>query len=231
MTGCRGSNPNVKMKDSGIEWLGEVPEHWSVAPIYSKYLVQLGKMLDAKRITGKFLVPYLRNIDVQWDMINIDDLPKMDIQPEERNRFRLEKGDLLVCEGGEVGRAAIWKDEIEECYYQKALHRLRPIGKSEFPRFMYYLLVTASWCGLFKATGNPNTIDHLTAEKLRRHRFPFPLFTEQKKISDYLDKVCDETTKIISKMQANINLLLEYRTTLISEVVTGIIDVRYKAIP
>ncbi len=227
----KGLDPNVKMKDSGIKWLGEMPEHWAVAPVYSRYSVQLGKMLDSKKITGQFLVPYLRNVDVQWDRIDVDNLPEMDIQPEERKRYGIIPGDLIVCEGGEVGRAAIWEGAIKECYYQKALHRLRPLDSQESPRFMYYLLYTAANRGLFKATGNPNTIDHLTAEQLRRHRFPFPPGPEQDLIANRLDETCIQTDRLIDKIVFSINLLYEYRTTLISDVVTGKIDVRDEVIP
>ena len=64
-------------KDSGVEWLGEVPEHWGVCALNYRYEVELGKMLDEKRITGNHLGPYLRNTDVQWNRINVEDLPQM----------------------------------------------------------------------------------------------------------------------------------------------------------
>ena len=102
-------------KDSGVEWLGKIPVHWEIAPLYARYEVTLGKMLDSKRVTGEFSGPYLRNVDVQWDEVNTEDLPEMDFAPWERERYRLRPGDVLVCEGGEVGRTATWRGEIEEC--------------------------------------------------------------------------------------------------------------------
>ena len=113
-------------KDSGVEWLGEIPAGWEVAPVYARYEVALGKMLDAKRVTGQCSGPYLRNVDVQWDRVNTEGLPEMDFAPWERDRYSVRPGDLLVCEGGEVDRTAIWRGEIGECFYQKALHRVRP---------------------------------------------------------------------------------------------------------
>ena len=66
-------------------------------------------MLDSKRITGNYLLPYLRNVDVQWDQVNIKDLPTMDIAARRiSERYTVQQGDLLVCEGGEVGRCALW---------------------------------------------------------------------------------------------------------------------------
>ena len=103
----RGLNPDVRMKPSGVEWMGDVPEHWDIASVGFRYSVKLGKMLDEKQITGQHLKPYLRNVDVQWDSINTEDLPMMDFPFDQQERFRLVIGDLLVCEGGEIGRAAI----------------------------------------------------------------------------------------------------------------------------
>jgi type I restriction enzyme S subunit len=206
--------------------MGQIPAHWKVAPVYARYQVQLGKMLDQKQITGEHLRPYLRNIDVQWDQINTIDLPEMDFPPSSRARFVLQPGDLLVCEGGEPGRTAIWQGDLEECYYQKALHRLRPHRKSDLPRFLYYVVRSAARQGVFVATGNPNTIDHLTAEKLRKHRFAFPPIEEQHTIADYLDRETAKIDALIAEIETGIAHLEEYRTALISAAVTGKIDVR-----
>jgi hypothetical protein len=88
----KGLNPNVPMKDSGLEWIGAMPAHWTLPPVADRYFVELGKMLDEKRITGTHLTPYLRNVNVQWDDVRTDELPEMDIAPHEAERY-------LVCEG------------------------------------------------------------------------------------------------------------------------------------
>ena len=214
------------MKDSGIEWLGEIPEHWETPPVYARYQVQLGKMLDSKQISGEHLAPYLRNVDVQWDAVNVQGLPEMDFSQADRQRFALCRGDLLVCEGGEVGRTAVWDAQIAECYYQKAIHRLRPVGGRDHGRFFYYVMWVAAHIGVFEAGGNPNTILHLTAEMLRAQRYPAPPVAEQQSIARFLD---DETARIdtlITKNHQLIAKLQEYRTALISAAVTGKIDVR-----
>ncbi len=105
--GVKRFRPYPAYKDSGVEWLGKIPAHWEVAPLYARYEVALGKMLDAKRVIGENSGRYLRNIDVQWDAVNTEGLPEMDFAPCERDRYLLRPGDLLVCEGGEVGRTAI----------------------------------------------------------------------------------------------------------------------------
>jgi type I restriction enzyme S subunit len=225
-TVTRGLDPNVPLKDSGVEWLGEIPTHWEVVPLYARYEVALGKMLDAKRITGEYPGRYLRNVDVQWDAVNTDDLPEMDFHPSEHDRYRLRHGDLLVCEGGEIGRTAIWRGELEECFYQKAIHRVRPLSEHEVPRFLYYVMSALANGGVFAAGTNPNTIDHLTAVQLRHYRVPFAPAKEQRVIAAYLDRETAKIDALISRIREAIDLLKEFRTALISAAVTGKIDVR-----
>jgi len=222
----KGCDRTVPMKGSGIEWLGEIPAHWSTPPLYARYSLELGKMLNESRISGEYLVPYLRNIDVQWDFINQNDLPEMDIRPNEYQRYLVQAGDLLVCEGGEAGRSAS-VPEIE-CHlgYQKALHRLRPLTSEESPRFLYYTMVWAASLGVFLAGGNPNTIPHLTGEKLRLYRLPKPPLAEQIEIASFLDKQTVQLHQQVTQVKAVIDKLKEYRTALITNAVTGKIDVR-----
>ncbi|MXY43429.1 MAG: restriction endonuclease subunit S [Dehalococcoidia bacterium] len=223
-----GLDPSPRLKPSGFEWLGDVPEHWAVAPLYTRYSVDLGKMLKEDRTRGDHLVSYLRNVDVQWDQINFDDLPQIDIGPAEFERYTVLPGDLLVCEGGEVGRAAIVPECDEPFAYQKALHRLRP-KKAENPRFMFYMLRFAVAQGIFQAGGNPNTILHLTGEMLRRYRFPQPPHEEQAVIAAFLDHEMERLDGLASEVETAIERLQEYRTALITAAVTGKIDVRESA--
>ena len=220
-------DPNVRLKPSGVEWLGDVPEHWEVTALYHKYSQILGKMLDAKKVVGDHLLPYLRNTDVQWDRINVDDLPTMDISPNEYERYTVRPDDLLVCEGGDVGRSALWSGELAICGFQKALHRLRSI-RGDIPRFLYYVLRVASNRDVFN-DGHVSTIAHLTGEKLRLHRFPFPPIPEQSAIVEHLDKATAETDAAIDRARRQIELMEEYRTRLIADVVTGKLDVREAA--
>lgn len=176
----RTGRPYPVYKPSGVEWLGEAPEHWDVAALRHRYSSELGKMLDAKRITGDHLLPYVRNIDVQWDRVNTVGLAQMDIASEEYARYTLDQGDLLVCEGGEVGRCAIWSGEIPLCGYQKAIHRVRSLDRSrDNARHLLYVMRAGARIGVFLADGSENTIAHLTGVKLRRHRFAFPPKHEQ----------------------------------------------------
>ena len=209
----------LECRESGIKWLGEIPAHWDIAPVYARYKVALGKMLDAKRVTGESSGRYLRNVHVQWDAVVVEDLPEMDFPPSERNRYRLQPGDLLVCEGGEVGRTAMWNGELDECFYQKAIHRVRPRSDSEIPRFFYYLMYTLAKRGVFAAGGNPNTIDHLTAVQLRHYRVPFPESGEQRAIPAFLDRETAQIDALVAMKERLIELLQEKRTALITRAV------------
>jgi len=223
----RGLDPSVPLKPSGIPWLGDIPKHWEVISLRIRYSVELGKMLDAKRITGRHSIPYLRNRDVQWDRVLTDDLPVMDIPPSEFARYTVKRGDLLVCEGGQVGRSAFWEEQLPVCGFQKALHRVRCLdGSRDHSRFFFYQMQLAAGRGVFSADGNENTFAHLTCEKLRRHRFAFPPFTEQNAIADHLDGELRQFQLAISRLEREIELLREYRTRLVADVVTGKVDVR-----
>ena len=213
-------------KLSHVEWLGEVPETWDVVALRHRYSQCLGKMLDSKRITGDYSVPYLRNVDIQWDQINVDNLPIMDISPHEYERFTVKRDDLLVCEGGEVGRCALWSDELTKCGFQKALHRLRPrTTGQDVPRFMHYVLRAAARSNAFD-DGHLSTITHLTGEKLRLHRLPFPPVAEQENIVGFLDDRLARLDRACIYTLRQVECLNEYRTRLIAEVVTGKLDVR-----
>jgi len=226
----KGLDPDVKMKESGVEWVGEMPEHWTICKLSFRYSIELGKMLDEKRLTGNSLVPYLRNQDVQWGSINTNDLPKMDIYAEEIERYTIQCGDLLVCEGGDVGRAAIWKESKKRIGFQKALHRLRPRSDDrDTSEFFYFSLLTGKQLGLFEESDAKATIAHLPAEKFRQYKFAFPPLTEQRMIVDYINNKSGRLDALISKTEHSIKLLKERRSALITAAVTGQIDVREAA--
>ena len=195
-----------------------LPRGWTTPPVYARYSVQLGKMLDEKRIAGTHLAPYLRNVDVQWNHINTNDLPEMDFSAEDRERFSLRSGDLLVCEGGEVGRTALWDGRLSECYFQKAIHRLRPITESDEPRFFRYFMQFAVHSGLF-ALSTASTIQHLPAEKLRVVRYPSPPRSQQRAIADYLDRETARLDALVAAKERVLKLLAEKRRALLTRAV------------
>jgi type I restriction enzyme S subunit len=108
-------------------------------PLAELASTQLGKMLSSKAKAGVDPRPYLRNKNVRWYGFELDDLLKMDFDEAERAKFSLEPGDVVVCEGGEVGRSAVWRGEVEGCYFQKAVHRVRTTGDLE-PEFLVHVM-------------------------------------------------------------------------------------------
>jgi type I restriction enzyme S subunit len=222
--GIRGLQQNGMRKSAGLAWLGDIPESWPVMPVAAQFEVLLGKMLDQSRVAGEHLKPYLRNTSVQWDRVDIDDLLLMDFPPQERLRYQVLPGDLLVCEGGEPGRAAVWDGKIPEIYYQKALHRVRPRGQST-ARWLFYCLRAAVAMNVFGAAGNTTTISHLTAEQLRAHRFPFPDRSVQERLAMELDEQAIDDDRLLRLVRVQIGRLDEHRQALITAAVTGQIDV------
>jgi len=202
-----------------------LPTGWTNVPVYARFSVQLGKMLDEKRIVGTHLAPYLRNVDVQWDSINTTDLPEMDFSEEDREKYSLRRGDLLVCEGGEAGRTAIWNGDLAECFFQKAIHRLRPITNQDEPRFFRYFMRMAVDSGIFTQT-TASTIQHLTAEKLRSVRYASPSRAQQRIIADYLDQETARLDRLVGAKERVLELLAEKRRALVSRAVTCGLDPR-----
>ena len=150
------------------------PKGWKKTPFGNVCPTRLGKMLDAKQQTGQNTRRYLRNANVQWFHIDVTDLFEMDFDADARETFQLQAGDLLICEGGEPGRAAIWNGELEDVYYQKALHRGRPnpaLAKAEFLVWLLWFLAKRGGLGDHVTAA---TIAHLTGEKLKAMEIPLP---------------------------------------------------------
>lgn len=142
--------------------------------------MRLKKMLDEAKNKGT-AQPYLRNINVRWGTFNLSDLLEMRFEPNEEDRYGLVYGDLIVCEGGEPGRAAIWKGQQVGMKIQKALHRIRfqPIVKVEF---FYYYLIGSALNGYLAQYFTGTTIKHLTGREFAKFEFPLPNLTTQTQI-------------------------------------------------
>ena len=149
---------------------------------------RLGKMLDKKRQTGEHKYPYLANYNVQWFRFLLDDLNEMDFNEADRKEFELRKGDLLVCEGGEVGRCAVWKGEKTNCYYQKALHRVRCDTSRIIPEYLGYTFYQHSkYNGFQDAISGVSTIAHLPGENLKCLRIIVPPIDLPKQFADFVN--------------------------------------------
>lgn len=156
---------------------------WSVASFGEVCECRLGKMLDAKQQTGLQRRPYLRNVNVQWGRFDLSEVLEMDFDEKDRDSFRLCVGDVLICEGGEVGRAAIWNDEMPECYFQKALHRARPNHELAVPEYIQWVMWSLSMSGGLGDFTSQATIAHLTGVKLKSLRIPLPPVSLQREFA------------------------------------------------
>ena len=185
---------------------------WQESPLGVIADTQLGKMLDAKKNEGEYH-PYLGNDNVQWDGINLSEVKEMRFKDSELLKFALKPGDLLVCEGGDPGRCAIWNSE-EEMYYQKALHRVRAHEDVLDNRFLYYFLVHIGSTQEIRQyyTGGA-TIKHLPAAALNRVKVRYPDLATQRRIADALSAY-DE---LIENNRRQIKLLEEAAQRLYKE--------------
>lgn len=190
----------------------ELPEGWEWARLGSIAETNLGKMLDAKKNKG-VPRPYLRNINVRWGSFDLSDLLEMRIQDEEVERYSVRKGDLIICEGGEPGRCAIWKDE-DKVFFQKALHRVRPhLVLSEY---LFIVINALSLSGFTERYFTGTTIKHLTGQSLKALLIPVPPIHEQQDII----KMVSNTLMLVDCIENNRTELV----TIISSAKAYILD-------
>ncbi len=165
----------------------DLPPGWVWAKFGDIADTQLGKMLSAKSRQGLAPMPYLRNQNVQWHHIDLSDVASMDFTDNERTKYQLQPGDLLICEGGEVGRCARWTMPSIEMCYQKALHRVRPRPGIE-TGWIEHFMRWASETGRFGGRVQGSTIAHLPQSDLRALDVPIPPFAEQRRIVDAIEE-------------------------------------------
>ena len=167
-----------------------VPTVWEERILKREFDVVLGKMLQSEqRDPLETEEPYLRSANVKWEGVDTTDIKKMWFSPREKRELILQSGDLVVNEGGDVGRCAIWDGAIKECYYQNAINRVRAKYHSS-TRYLYYWLYNLKATGFVDAVVGRITIAHLTAEKLEALPWPDVPPYEQERIAAYLDASC-----------------------------------------
>ena len=149
----------------------EVPEAWEWCRLNSIATFELGKTLDTAKNTGTYK-PYLRSVNVRWNSIDLNDINCMKFEPDELARYSIKKGDLLICEGGDVGRSCVW-EKNEEMYYQNALHRVR-FYMNINPYFYMYIMMYYANSGKLQEICKGVTIKHLTRTTLLTLLFPLP---------------------------------------------------------
>ena len=157
---------------------------WSRERLADVADLSLGKMLDQNKNRGEYL-PYLANVNVRWGSFDLSDLREMRFESHERVRYGLQSGDIVMCEGGEPGRCALWKDEQPGMMIQKALHRIRARDGLD-NRFLYYSLLHTGRTGGFAPLFTGATIRHLPGQNLAKVQVDLPHLPTQQRIADVL---------------------------------------------
>jgi len=187
------------------------PMGWEVKRLDQIADTRLGKMVDAKKQTGENRYPYLANFNVQWFRLDLDKLNEMDFDEIDRVEFALEYGDLLVCEGGEVGRTAIWKNEMQECFFQKAIHRVRCKGEICVPEYLAWVMYQKAEKTHFDGLVTGVTIAHLTGEKLKGLLIQIPPLNLQARFAAFArdaDKSKFELQRTLDELEATYKAIL-----------------------
>ena len=226
-TVTKGLNPDAPMKDSGIEWIGDIPEHWEMTNVSKLYNVILGKMLCTYPLSNEdTLENYLCAANIKFEKIKTTEIKKMYFNEKEKNLYLLKYNDVVISEGGDAGTVSIYRNEFYPCYIQNAVHKVTTINSSKnINKFLYYWMYFCKNIGYVDLICNKATIMHYTKDKLSKTPILSLPFEEQKQIADYLDEKCAKIDENISKRQALIEKLNEYKKSLIYEVVTGKIEV------
>lgn len=194
--------------------------HWAQAPLADVADLQLGKMLDRARHGTAERLPYLRNINVRWFDVDLSDLLTMPFDNDEREKFALRHGDVLVCEGGEPGRAAVWHGSDEEVKFQKAIHRVRLIAGIEPEWLVYHLKADAS-SGKLAQYFSGTTIKHFTGVTLSRYELSIPPIGEQRRIVSKLRVVRSRVGAARAALESTKLLIQKFRQSLLDAAFRG----------
>lgn len=206
----------VKLVDSPV---GTIPEGWRIKPLREIADLRLGKMLDAKKNKGE-LMPYLANVNVRWGEFDLQNLRQMRFEVDEREAYGLRYGDIVMCEGGEPGRCAIWTERVPNMMIQKAIHRIRSREEVNF-HYLYWNLRHKGQTGHLESLFTGATIKHLPREKLDIVAIEVP----RKNITDLFSKTVGPMAgqvEALRKINAN---LRKTRELLLPKLISGQVSV------
>ncbi len=221
-TVTKGLDPDVTMKDSGVEWIGEIPGNAELTKVSHLFNVILGKMVSpTKSKADETLESYFCATNVHFDDLQYDELKTMWFDSNEKETYLVQKGDLLVVEGGAgAGGSHIVEKDIENCYVQNSVMIVR--RKKHVPeKWLYYIIYMLVKNNYIDYVCNKATIPHFTKDKLNNTPVVFYKEEQMKKMIAYLDHKCSRIDKLIALKQQKIEKLQQYKKSLIYEYVTG----------
>jgi len=224
----KGLDPNVPMKDSGVEWLGEIPAHWEVKRL--KHLTPSGRpimygiVLPGPNVDDG--VPIVKGGDVSPERLRLDHLSRTTFEIESGYvKSRLRGGDLVYAIRGSIGEVASVPNELEGANLTQDAARIA-YTRSIYGRWLLYALKSAAVFSQLEAGALGATIKGINIRDLKRALIPVPGRTQQEAIGAFLDRETAKIDGLLAKVCEGIDNLKEYRTALISAAVTGKIDVR-----
>lgn len=223
----KGLDPNVPMKDSGVEWIGEIPEHWNITKV--KYICSESAVYGLNETADNYEddgVRLIRTTDIN-EFGNLDDkINGVFISEEKAKGYILKTGDILLSRSGSVGLSLYFDEEkYGKCSYASYLVKFRT-NRFNCPRYLFYFTKSDSFYHQIQTALVSSTISNFNGQKYANIKLPLPSYFEQTTIANFLDQKTAEIDSLIADIQAQIAKLKEYRQSLIYEAVTGKIDVR-----
>ncbi len=227
----RGLDLNVKLKDSGVPSLGQIPVDWYARPLKAMASIQsgitLGKNYEATTLAE---YPYLRVANVQVGRLALDRVTTVLVPAADAARSMLRPGDVLMTEGGDpdkLGRGCIWRGEISPCLHQNHVFAVRTQRQLLLPDFLEMALAAAYSRDYFMRTAKQTTnLASTNKTTVGNHRVATPPLEEQRATLAALSQRLSPVHSAVATAESNISLIREYRTRLVSDVVTGQLDVR-----
>ena len=222
--GVRGER---EMKDSGVEWIGEIPKEWRKTQLRHCATIKSGITLGKSYSKDTVLIerPYLRVANVQGGYVDLNDLATIQVTPDEDLKYRLHSGDVLMTEGGDrdkLGRGCVWHGEIEPCLHQNHVFAVQTNETILLPEFLEYLTASDVGRSYFDVTAIKTTnLACTSSSKVLAFTIPLPPIEEQIEIVGFIKKRTLELNKLIMKKERLVQELESYKKSLIYEVVTG----------
>ncbi len=218
----KGLDPNAKLVPSGIDWIGEIPKGWRITVLRRFAYIILGKMLQPNaKFKEDTLEQYICAKDVHFEAIDTSDLKKMYFNKAEKELYQIQKGDMLVVEGGAgAAGSCVLRTDLPETYIQNSIMIVRPKQGIDI-RYIQYYEFSLVKKGYVDYVCNKATIPHFTKDKLSSMPIPLPPLSEQHSIASYLDNKCFDIDRLIALKQQKIESLKDYKKSVIYEAVTG----------